>query len=60
MTDYKNIPDNEKKKLQKQFHENDLNYFSSFAIEDNAITKKDLEDVFLKLTYGADTVGGTP
>lgn len=42
---YKDLPDEEKKKLQKQFHESDLNYFSSFAIESDSIHQADLEDL---------------
>lgn len=50
MTDFnnkynKNLPDNEKKKLQKQFHESDLNYLSSFAFEANLIKTEDLEEL---------------
>lgn len=42
---YQDLPDEEKKKVQKQFHESDLNYFTSFAIETNSITNQDLEDL---------------
>lgn len=42
---YKHLPDEEKKKLQEKFHENDLNYFSSFAIETDSIGKDDLEEI---------------
>ncbi len=42
---YKDLPEKEKRKLQEQFHETDLNYLSSFAFEANAIKMEDLEDL---------------
>lgn len=47
MTDFKSnnyntLPEEEKKNSQKLFHENDLNYFSSFAIETDTIQEQDL------------------
>lgn len=46
---YNELPDKEKKKVQEQFHENDLNYFSSFALEANAIQEQDLLELNNKI-----------
>lgn len=42
---YKELPEKEKRKLQEKFHENEMNYFSSFAYEAGTIKEKDMEDL---------------
>jgi hypothetical protein len=42
---YKDLPEKEKRKLQEQFHEDDLKYLSSFAFEADAIKQEDLDDL---------------
>jgi hypothetical protein len=42
---YKELPEKEKRKLQEEFHENDLNYLSSFAFESGTIKEEDLDDL---------------
>jgi hypothetical protein len=57
-TNYKDLPDMEKRKLQEQFHENDLNYLSSFAFESNAIKQEDLDDLNKRIDQRVS--GGKP
>ncbi len=42
---YKDLPETEKRKQQKTFHENEMNYFSSFAFEVDAISKDDISEL---------------
>lgn len=42
---YNALPEAEKQKLQRVFHEDDLNYFTSFSFEANAISPADINDL---------------
>ncbi|MGZ3884932.1 MAG: tetratricopeptide repeat protein [Bacteroidia bacterium] len=55
---YHSLSETEQKKIQKQFHESDLDYLASYAIESGSITDADIEDLYAKIDQRAS--GGTP
>lgn len=42
---YKDLPEPEKQKLQKQFHESELNYFASFPFENGTMEMEDVNEL---------------
>jgi len=42
---YKKMPEADRHKLQRQFHESELNYFTSFSFESGIISEEDVKDL---------------
>lgn len=54
---YSSLPETEKKKLQVQFHESDLNYLASYAIENGTLRSDDMDDLLERIDKRAASGG---